>query len=175
MGVRAHSRMPVCPTGSYCLLPVMSLAPLPGRASGGVGKKKKWESAELWDKEPVTAHQTDPFAHGSTPVDAGCDPRPTPPPPNSPCSQQSRNKKVATQTLRQRQQGQWDISTTSKTEQDHRHWLISNNHRNLFSLECKWVKPSQNKTATNTTDGKWTQNKDDSVSYGTQKSDGQCY
>lgn len=99
MGVRAHSRMPVCPTGSYCLLPVMSLAPLPGRASGGVGKKKKWESAELWDKEPVTAHQTDPFAHGSTPVDAGCDPRPTTPQlPLQPAEQKQKGRDANSET-----------------------------------------------------------------------------
>lgn len=41
------------PTESYCLLLVMSPAPLPGRASGGVGKT--WRSAELCDKE-LTAH-----------------------------------------------------------------------------------------------------------------------
>lgn len=41
------------PTKSYCLLLVMSLAPVPGRASGGVGKT--WRSAELYDKE-LAAH-----------------------------------------------------------------------------------------------------------------------
>lgn len=45
---------PFAPTESYCLLLVMSPAPLPGRASGGVGKKT-WRSAELYDKE-LTAH-----------------------------------------------------------------------------------------------------------------------
>lgn len=121
----------------------------------GGGKKKNWWSAELWDKELVTAHQTDPFACGSTPVDAGCDP---PPAPSPPWSQQSRNKKAATQTLRQRQRGQGDISTASKTEQDHRHWLISNNHQKLFSLECKWMKPSENKTTTKT---RWLENEEE--------------
>lgn len=90
MGVRAHSRMSVCPTGSYCLPPVTSLVPLPGRASGGVGKKR-WRSAELWDKELVTAHHTDPFARGSTPVDAGCHPP-------LKHTQKSTNKKAVPQT-----------------------------------------------------------------------------
>lgn len=63
----------------------------------GGGKKKKWESAELWDKEPVTAHQTDPFAHGSTPVDAGCDPRP-PQLPLQPAEQKEKGRDANSET-----------------------------------------------------------------------------